>query len=918
MKVGTFPYEAPEALAELTADGLKRTDVYSFGSLFWRTLLDGKDLIEELGFDMDTLEAAILLRQLKQEDKKMIDGAFESIADHFPSSTPIETLELIGFVLNRTLRTNPTERNLAAAQAALRNGHVNGIIEHLADMVDRNSDQIFEVQDGIQRQSFNADRVGFQLGKLGDFYDAQQNLPSYRIELHHPATGGFLFEPMKMKSLLSWEQQVELVKELKEAAKCKDAASPLGIPPYKAAFYVFQSYLVEFGGIFDTEETCYWLNLSAEPDDEWDESLFAQAWLWRICDALQCHQPLSKDKLIQYLRNSLVYGFTECAKDFRALIEKLTDPSEKQRQMSSLKKYRNLLQTYAGGVGMRHYFPSSIHKLFDLFDLGVLDGQIRAELGDHHDQYLLATHCSKSEEIDEVENRFDKIYVSNAGHGLLHFAATFGKVHVLKHILETYKCNINRGSAFRHDSPLVCAVRSAQYDCVLFLLQQNAQPGKISLGEEGPLHCLGGFEEEQGHEMQTVAKLLIDAGADIEELSSVGGDRGIAADWDSLLNISTTPLGRAVIARNISAIKVLLELGADPKGKGSLHGEGSMSPVEIAGMLFYPGILQTLLGSLEGDLGNIVFDEAWVLKAAHERKKDSIDPSCLQSRLVRLGPQYKSAVLDTFRLIRKCRDGNPPQRGSKLANAANNLLYKEVLLGDADVVEALLELDYDPDGTKDFRPLQAAVSTRNWRVFRLLLRFGADVHKRYQHLSGVEMTFLHAIAYPTQGSRTPDGAKIAQQLLAAGIPVEEPIEQCSVTPFALCVINRCFDIADVLLAHGATLNPVYASPPSQGPPISLLAGLVMTISEAALDSIHYMIQQTSSASLEKSSTEDNIEPSEGDPCLPQIQTLRLLRPKLSPIGLPSRKMSVLHQVAYWTHSVVENNWPASVHIMQLC
>ncbi|KAF2791697.1 hypothetical protein K505DRAFT_248366 [Melanomma pulvis-pyrius CBS 109.77] len=840
LKLGTIPYQAPEVSEELSANDLKKTDVYSFGLLFWRTLLDGKNLFEELWLASDALKPEVLLWHLKKEDKKMLDRAFESIGGYLPRGASIETLELISFVLRRTLRTDPAERNLAAAQAALRNGHVKGIAEHLADMEIRNRNETFELQDGIQRQAFNVDRIGFQLGQRGDFYDAQQNLPGYRSELPHPAAGQFLFEPMNVKSLLSWEQQVEIVKELKSAARAKDEVSPLGIPPFKAAFYVFQSYLAEFGVAFDANEVCYWLSLAAEPDDKWEDEIFAQAWLWRVCNALQCPQPVSVNTSIQYLRNSIVCGFKECARDWKAYIEMLTDASEKQRQMKLLKKYQNMLQTYAGGVGMWYYFPRTIRKKYNLFNLDVLDQQIREELGEHHEQCLLTTDQSNFEKADEIEHRFDKIYVSSAGHGLLHFAATFGKVDVLKHLLDTYKCDVDRASTFRYDTPLVCAVRSAQYDCAMFLLQQGAQPGMVSDGGEGPLHCLCGFEAEQEEEMRTVAKHLIDAGADIEELSSTSGSRGIAADWDRLLDISTTPLGRAVISRNNGAIKVLLDLGADPRGKGRPSNEEAMSPVEIAGMLFYPEVLETLLQRSGGHPHTSLFDEAWVLKAAHERKKNSVDPSCLQSRLV--------------------------------------------YLGDADIVEALLELGHDPNGTEEFRPLQAAATTRNWRVFKLLLRFGADVHQRYLHHPDVRMTFLHAIAWATQGSRTPDGVKIAEDLLAAGVPVELPLEQCPITPFAQCVINCSFDVADVLFAHGAEFNPVYARPPGQGPPISLLGGLVIQPNETTLESIHY---------------------------------LKKLGSHLSPIGIPSCKMSVLHQVAHWTHDTMAYNWLASIEIMKL-
>jgi len=189
------------------------------------------------------------------------------------------------------------------------------------------------------------------------------------------------------------------------------------------------------------------------------------------------------------------------------------------------------MRTYAGGVGMRHYFPASILKEYSLSDLNILDRQIREELGEHYEQHLQITDKPDFENTDNVQNRFDKIYVSNAGHGLLHYAATFGKIRVLEHLLDTYKCNIDRGSSFRLESPLVCAVHSAQHDCAMFLLQRGAHPSIPSGGEDGPLHWLCGFDDDQEEDMKNVAKHLIARGADIEDLSGIDGSKGIIADW---------------------------------------------------------------------------------------------------------------------------------------------------------------------------------------------------------------------------------------------------------------------------------------------------------------------------------------------------------------------------------------------------
>ena len=62
----TFPYEAPEISSTLTLGSLKKTDVYSFGLLVWRTFIDGEGLLAELGFsDLLPAQVQILMKPLK-------------------------------------------------------------------------------------------------------------------------------------------------------------------------------------------------------------------------------------------------------------------------------------------------------------------------------------------------------------------------------------------------------------------------------------------------------------------------------------------------------------------------------------------------------------------------------------------------------------------------------------------------------------------------------------------------------------------------------------------------------------------------------------------------------------------------------------------------------------------------------------
>ncbi len=172
--------------------------------------------------------------------------------------------------------------------------------------------------------------------------------------------------------------------------------------------------------------------------------------------------------------------------------------------------------------------------------------------------------CLRKNQADEAQSpeatAFDSIYVTRVGHGLLHYAATMGKVNALKHMIKTYVCNINLENQLQYETPLVCACRSGQFDCAAFLIEAGARAVASDIGEEAPLHWLGAFADG---EIKPLARMLVAAGADLEQPSGIGR-RSMNADWEQLFQVSVTPLGRAVLMKSLLAVRILLMLGADP------------------------------------------------------------------------------------------------------------------------------------------------------------------------------------------------------------------------------------------------------------------------------------------------------------------------------------------------------------------
>jgi hypothetical protein len=158
----------------------------------------------------------------------------------------------------------------------------------------------------------------------------------------------------------------------------------------KAAFYLFQCYLYEFGTVLNGFSACKWLLKATYSDGETDEDYLAQAWLWRISQALAIPIDLSETHITDLLRISLARGHRSCAEDLEELIH--ASPAEKKKVMATvLQQHMLLLRTLFGAVGIGYFLPKLMTKPFDLDDLTNLDQQIRKELGDKYNDCLRTT-----------------------------------------------------------------------------------------------------------------------------------------------------------------------------------------------------------------------------------------------------------------------------------------------------------------------------------------------------------------------------------------------------------------------------------------------------------------------------------------------------------------------------------------------
>ncbi|RMZ78785.1 hypothetical protein DV738_g3617, partial [Chaetothyriales sp. CBS 135597] len=657
--------------------------------------------------------------------------------------------------------------------------------------------------------------------------------PGFRPRLNEPNPEEFMFDPEGLKGILTWEQQHQMLEEMKEVA-INANQTPRGLLEMKktvAAFYVFQCYLLEFGTTFQAQEAVSWLlKASSDDDSHEDQDYFAQAWLWRISRALGVQTEISTDRLQSLLNLSVIRGHRTCLQDMLDLMAISSGP-ERGGWWNSSQVFRNILQSQMGAVGMGYFYPKFMTwpwKTTSLENLSELDQSIRRRLGSHYDSCIrssasLDENLTARESRDKEATAFDRIYVNQRGHGLLHYAAAAGASNALRHMIANYECDVNLPNQHVEETPLVCACEGGKLDCALVLLEHGADPNGHRYGQEGPLHWLCSFLP---NEMETVASKLVTAGADLELRS--GGMRhdvrGIRADWEHIFEIRTTPLGRAVLMNNLDAVKVLLKLGANPltksasKHRGEWQGSSDISkmidvssPFELAAVLTHSDILAEFIQHIDGPSGGpkLKLVEEWsMLDLAHSRKVTVFDPVSLQSRLVRCGANYKRNMQVTLGLLfaRASLLGGGP--AGVLESERSRVLCNEVSLGNLDIVEVLLRLGYSPNGTKDFRPLEKAVELNNTEIFETLRRYKVDMTVTRMTPTG-RISMLHVCASRPQQSRP--GRAIADALIAAGLPVEST-DRRSRPPFALAVMNQNFDVAQALLDNGANIDAIYPLP----------------------------------------------------------------------------------------------------------
>jgi serine/threonine protein kinase len=121
LRMGTWPFTAPEFGAPLSIDQLKQSDVYSFGLLVWRTIVDCENIIAAAGLNSLSSQSGRNEFENLKSSNELVVRAKISIENYaLRHNLPPESAALILYILDCTIQAAPSSRGLPKAQAALR------------------------------------------------------------------------------------------------------------------------------------------------------------------------------------------------------------------------------------------------------------------------------------------------------------------------------------------------------------------------------------------------------------------------------------------------------------------------------------------------------------------------------------------------------------------------------------------------------------------------------------------------------------------------------------------------------------------------------------------------------------------------------------------------------------------------------
>ncbi|KAG4286048.1 serine/threonine protein kinase [Fusarium proliferatum] len=385
------------------------------------------------------------------------------------------------------------------------------------------------------------------------------------------------------------------------------------------------------------------------------------------------------------------------------------------------------------------------------------------------------------------------------------------------------------------ETPLLLAARLGRKRVLETILQHPSCGIAAQMADERgitPLHWLCSFEDE---DHVTIAKLLISKGAELNSPASTISrtQYGISVDGGGIL--AHTPLHWAITQKRLTAVDVLLKLGADPTFCMEVEdGEGShLSPLELACGLCYSPVVERLLqeplvqpeaSKLKPMVGG---GELLYLPLFHV-----ISGTPRWQRLLTLGVDFELETKKTMKAL--IENGAPTdavlQLGGNVKMAA--VLATAYHQCAADLMISGLEFGFANQINATFGRISSggsalflAITHGDRDMFKALVDAGADVNA----VDADGLNALHRAAKET------DDVYFVEKLLEKGLPVD-PITPEPFSAFYTATYSGNLAVAQYLFDHGADRDRIPTSMRK-----SIMSDMLLTGTRNALHRVKFLL-----------------------------------------------------------------------------
>ena len=418
--------------------------------------------------------------------------------------------------------------------------------------------------------------------------------------------------------------------------------------------------------------------------------------------------------------------------------------------------------------------------------------------------------------------------------GYLRLAASYGSFHGITILVDEYTVPVDSANDIG-ETPLLYAARSGHYQAVLQLLHRKADPREVTQRGENALHWLCSFDDE---EIPNVLSALLQAGADIKAQAEARVEEDERQEYSETEFVPGTPLHRAISRNKVCAVFWLLQSGADPLAP-TLENE-DLTPIVLAARLHYPHILKLFKLS-----ENELVTKGGETILTYVMSGGSLFGGAI-GRYIRHGPEYVSRATDTLAYLFEQGASShladlPGRQGCTAVFYASQtqVAVLDFILrnGGKQDIDKPSERLHDSNDDMKRPPLFEAVLYGKTQNILCLLDHGANVFEVQNPTIPTNILYMCAESSYQE-------LPVIDRFLTAGLGIDDGPDMYK-TPFFCAVRNRCFILAEYLLAKGAKVNALATRGLMfrSSVPMTLLGALVNENSQSCLGCVRFLLRE---------------------------------------------------------------------------